>query len=79
MAPTIGRTVIYTPATKENEAWEKDPVMNTAKKLPAVIVCVWSDECVNLRVFCDGDKTLWVTSANKGDGEGQWNWPVIEK
>jgi hypothetical protein len=82
MKPTIGRQVIYTPTAEE----KKEIVNgggNSADKLPATVVAVWSDSeepAVNLKVTTDGPGAdLWKTSASKGDGEGQWNWPVIAK
>ena len=47
-------------------------------ELPAVIVRVWSNNCVNLKVLCDGPEDLWVTSVSY-DGAGMskrtWHWP----
>ena len=44
--PSIGRIVHYrVPSTLQH---------NHAEILPAIVVCVWSDECVNLKVLCDG-------------------------
>jgi hypothetical protein len=40
MKPTVGRIVNY--------------VLNNGEIRPAIIVQVWSDTCVNLRVFFDG-------------------------
>ena len=83
MKPTIGRIVIYNADNAQLKAME-DSFKNTRKscniqsKLPAVIVAVWSDTLVNLKVFLDGQDDLWVTSASLGDGAYQWNWPVIE-
>lgn len=79
MNPTIGRVVIYTPTKAENEAWEKSSTANTAEKLPATIVAVWGETCINAQVILDGEGTVWKTSIQQGDGEGQWNWPVIPK
>lgn len=73
--PSIGRIVHYIlpagPKKGEHRA--------------AIVVRVWSDECVNLRVFLDGSNDyahehlphyntvlsgdLWVTSANHAGGE----------
>ena len=60
MTPTIGRIVIYNVTDDEKRAME-DSFKNTGKscnvesKLPAIIVAVWSDVCVNLKVMQDGD------------------------
>jgi len=46
---------------------------------PMVIVKVWSDVGVNGQVILDGTDQLWKTSVTLGEGQGYWNWPVIEK
>jgi hypothetical protein len=78
MKPTIGRIVIYklTDADKAKlkELGRHNP-NNGAEEAPAMVVRVWSDICVNLRVILDGDDTLWVTSASLGDQPRQWQWP----
>ena len=80
MKPTIGRIVIYntTEADKAKmRAAGLNGTCNVQDILPAIIVAVWSDECVNLKVITDGILDLWVTSALKGDQPMNWNWPVI--
>lgn len=75
MKPTIGRIVIY-----NMPDYLKNGVNgNKSDKLPAIIVAVWSETMVNLKVITDGQNDLWVTSASQGDGPNQWNWPVINK
>lgn len=66
--PSIGRVVHYKPL-------DSDPPRNNAEVLPAVIVRVWSDTCVNLRVLNDQVYDFWKTSSKLGDGAGEWNWP----
>lgn len=74
MKPTIGRIVIY-----NQTEYSKNSIQgNKPDQLPAVIVAVWGEVTVNLKVLTDGVNDLWITSASKGDGPGQWNWPVIE-
>lgn len=73
MEPTIGRIVIF------NVPEEMKPRVNFAEKLPAIIVRVWSDGVVNLKIITDGPEDIWDTSVHMGDGPHQWNWPVIEK
>lgn len=73
MIPTIGRIVIYKPAISEK------PQSNMAEELPAVIVRVWSEDCVNLKIINDGENDIWKTSVIKGDGEYQWHWPKIQE
>jgi len=70
MTPTIGRIVHY---------WHNpgdEPVA-------AIVVRVWSDECVNLRLFTDGEPGATfpseyqtsVTRCDQGDKWG-WDWPA---
>lgn len=47
---------------------------------PAIIVAVWSDTCVNLRVMLDGTDEFWALSRNPIDMDGldipgRWFWP----
>lgn len=46
---------------------------------PMIITAVWGETCVNGQVILDGNDTYWVTSAQKGDDESNWNWPAINK
>ena len=82
MKPTIGRIVLYKTEVsdmfKMEAAKQINGGCNRAKVLPAVVVAVWSDNCVNLRVIADGNLDLWKTSVVQGDQPGQWNWPVKE-
>jgi hypothetical protein len=72
--PTVGRIVHYFPHANEFTGNDSSPV-------PAVIVRVWSDVCVNLKVFTDGPLDIWKTSiCKKPDGlldnvTGFWDWP----
>lgn len=68
--PTLGRIVIY----KYGEH-EKCQHTNGSAECPAVIVRVWSDTTVNLKLIEDGPHDNWKTSATKGEAGGQWNWP----
>ena len=73
MKPTIGRIVHYVLDL------EKNPVA-------AIITAVWSDTCVNLRLFYDGYGLApqthgwaeWVTSRTLDESEkpavGTWHW-----
>lgn len=74
MKPTLGRIVLYTVSGDETTKVET----NGAKVLPAVIVRVWSDTCVNLKVLTDGTNDAWLTSRTLGDQPGQWAWPTRE-
>jgi len=53
--------------------------VTTGQIYPMIIVAVWGETCVNGQVLLDGNDTFWVTSAQLGESEGNWNWPVIEK
>ena len=39
---------------------------------PLLITRDWGDGMVNGTAFLDGEETLWVTSAQRGDGPGQY-------
>jgi len=78
MVPTIGRVVLYNTTEEQRKKMENDPNCNVQEKLPAIVVAVWGDteeSAINLNVQNDGEGSFWVTSALKGDGEGNWNWP----
>lgn len=75
MKPTIGRIVHY-----------QHPMEIGSMTLPAIIVNVWSDVCVNLQVFTDGRNSHpgaisgveWVTSVTMDEFAKQprtWHWP----
>ena len=69
--PSVGRVVHYQVAGHDSD----DIRYNYAKILPAIIVRVWSDTCVNLKVFTDGPNDGWKTSVVLGNEPGQWSWP----
>jgi hypothetical protein len=78
MKPTIGRIVIFNVSEQIQKEFGKN--CNDKKQLPAIITAVWSETLVNLQVIVDGMAgSYWVTTVDQGDGERQWNWPVIEK
>ena len=80
MKPTIGRIVHFV---------QKKPAMfgDVLVHLPAIIVVVWGETCVNLQVFTDGTNSdeqnvfplKWVTSASldasESPQERTWHWP----
>lgn len=83
MKPTIGRIVIYRldalDKAKLKELGQDNP-NNGADEAPAIVVRVWSDTCVNLKVCIDGPTDLWITSAaieSSTDSvkERRWLWP----
>jgi len=73
MKPTIGRIVIYESTPNEFSGGN-----DMGGPVPAMIVRVWSDDCVNLKVFTDGPTCEWRTSILRGALIGQWRWPEIE-
>jgi hypothetical protein len=79
MKPTLGRIVIYHTTEQDREEMRLNPECNVQKDLPAIIVGIWSDECVNLKVIYDGDINVWKTSVTEGTGEYNWSWPEIRK
>ena len=82
MKPSIGRIVHFVQA---KPAWAGQYAGEV--HLPAIIVAVWSDTCVNLQVFTDGTNSdeqnmspvKWLTSVNfDGSDTPQprsWHWP----
>jgi hypothetical protein len=77
--PTIGRIVTYKTTEDDRAKMISIPNCNVQNELPAIIVKAWGeteDSCVNLKVLLDGQGDIWKTSAGRGDGEGNWNWPV---
>lgn len=84
MKPTIGRTIMYNLGESDKKhleaLYKANQYGNIPDVAPAVIVAVWSDTCVNIKVHIDGPTPdLWKTSVQQGDDESQWNWPVIHK
>ena len=77
--PSIGRIVTFHFAERSDQS-----DAGQSKTVPAIIVNVWSDTCVNLRVFQDGSANpLWETSVMRRDcvapefldGCNTWEWP----
>lgn len=71
MFPTIGRIVIYKVGKEDQSELHSIDV----KELPAVIVRVWTETCVNLKILTDGPVDVWKTSVVQGTGEYSWSWP----
>lgn len=83
MKPTIGRIVHFTQKKPDGYG---DGVVH----LPAIIVSVHGETCVNLQVFTDGTNSdesnmafvKWITSASLDAGENPqprtWHWPERE-
>ena len=65
MKPSIGRIVIYNTTEQDQQAM-RDQKINVQKQLPAMIVAVWSDDCINVKVFMDGGvPDVWKTSIHE--------------
>lgn len=75
MKPTIGRIVHYYPHSQDTGSFPYTP----GEPVAAIITQVHSDECVNLRLFVDGQAQgeTWITSVvyDEGQGEFSWSWP----
>jgi hypothetical protein len=82
MTPTIGRIVHYTFPRNSPRADQGNSVPGDV--VPAIIVKVWSDTCVNLRIFQDGQHApIHETSVclkDEGNIEygNHWDWPQRE-
>lgn len=72
---TVGRIVNY--HVSDNDSQELKNNFVAGEVLPAIIVRVWSEETVNLKIFTDGPVDVWKTSVLQGDGQGNWSWPII--
>lgn len=69
-----GQLVIYQVAEDDHEFIR----YNQASELPAIVVQVWSQDCINVQVFCDGPQgTAWKTSILRGKEPGQWYIPEL--
>lgn len=67
--PEVGDIVMYVVSDSDTPEVRN----NNAKILPAVVVRVWSDTCVNLKIIPDGDGgNVWKTSVQKGHEPGEW-------
>lgn len=74
MKPSVGRIVHFV-----------NKFGNERNCVAALVVCVWSNTCVNLRVFYDGTNDVpegtneWETSVSFDDKEvpdpRTWHWP----
>ncbi len=68
--PTIGRIVHYYPQPMDRWGTQGEPTA-------AVICRVFSDDCVNLRVFADSDDLPLITSVvfDEDHSSFSWSWP----
>lgn len=62
--PSPGRIVLYRETDNEEEN-------------PAIITKVWSESCVNLRVFADDDHPMRRRTSvlHENTGGPSWRWP----
>lgn len=80
MKPTIGRIVIYNIPEDGIRMFKLQGYHRIKNKVPAIIVSVNDDETVDLSMFVIGPTaSFYGNDVKQGDGEGEWNWPVIEK
>ena len=71
--PKIGQIVLYKPTQEDkNYMSNTNTICNKQDVLPAIIVAVWGETCVNLKVIMDGVQDLWKTSVLLGEEEGNW-------
>lgn len=81
--PTVGRIIHYhlseQDASLVNQMRETQAMVGNAATagtvLPLIVTAAHSSEGVNGQVLCDGDDSIWVTSAHEGTQPGQWSWP----
>lgn len=87
--PTIGRIVLYRLSPSDVTRVESDrsadgssnPIGNPVSiGLIVPLVVVWPHPHergwhINGQALLDGNDQLWVTSAPRGGGPGQWDWP----
>ena len=71
----MGDRVVYHTTEAERKIMSDSLQCNVQSVLHARVVAVWSENCVNLKVGVDGNiPDLWITSAQKGHLEGQWEF-----
>jgi hypothetical protein len=85
MKPSIGRIVHFVQEKPAHYQQADQP--RKMVHLPAIIVAVWGDTCVNLQVFTDMNNSdeqnmmpiKWVTSVSLDASETPqartWHWP----
>jgi hypothetical protein len=84
--PTVGRIVLYTISPADESFLASKFASQIGRTLnkpcagdvyPALIVRVFSELGVNLKVQLDGEPVFWATSRVPGEGEGRWALPTI--
>lgn len=75
MTPHIGQIVLY--HVSSTDAQELTYNHTEGEDLPAIVVRVWSDTCVNLKIFADGPNDVWRTSVVLGDQPSEWSYALL--
>jgi hypothetical protein len=81
MKPTIGRIVHYNLSDEDKEVLRSEGMNNISDVLPAVVVNVHNEECINLKAIVDGSHPgLWrvhVPMLKEGEEVSgfSWIWP----
>ncbi len=79
----VGDVVLYQPNGRDKELmgeWRRSRGdLNMMDVIPAIVTSVWGPNCVNLTVICDGEGSMWRTSVQKGNLEGQWTFKVEDE
>lgn len=74
--PSLGRIVIYHFSPYEEIDMAKN---GGAEVAPAVVVRVWSDTVVNLKILTDSSMDLWKPNVKLDKAvnprDGYWTWP----
>lgn len=73
LAPEVGDIVLYRVSASDASELRHNHHADLPT-LPAVVVRVWTETTVNLKVWTDGPTDVWVTSAMRGDGAGEWEF-----
>lgn len=81
MKASIGRIVHFTMPHADVGTFGSPK--GQSQKVPAMIVCAFSDECANLRVFPDSSGPSYVETSvplkdeNSNESDGfYWEWPT---
>jgi hypothetical protein len=72
MSPRLGQIVIYRLA-------ENVPDSDGVREFPGIITRIWTEDCVNLRVFMDDERDVCVTPVPllpADRGEPRTCWPA---
>ena len=70
----VGMIVKYkTTEADQSKMAEHRSVCNVKEELPAVIVAVWPNDVVNLKVLLDGQGEIWQTSVLQGEEIGEYS------